>query len=822
MSWSADLNLGFQSYGLLIEWPYAYVSGYVVDGANQKLKVVKLDLTTRPFSEVDSYTSPSGYTAGAWYRVRSGAGAISDKLILAGSYNPSGTTDARIDIFDKDDLASGPIKTYTKAAVAPDTSMYADDARSNAAGTIIYWCGNQFYAVAGAFNYDDLSDVWFIYGIYSGHTTIVGFETVGGAPYVDIAGSGGGVKWVARRNCATGFLAANMNPGIANYVFTDGVRISKDGIDHYYLAGAYWPTPSDYAQGVTHFRCDNGGSAGEVYRNDKDGYIFEGDYRIAGDENFVWVDAFYYAGPGLYEGTITNQIIKYDLDLNVEWVVGTGTNRPAFYGGFEANGNFLYIVYADGHLECRNKSDGAIANLEDNPPAITSFTGPAYSKLRGVWGFSINATNADAMAVTESSSPPAYPGPEWAGVSEWPVENFYHEFDSDGEKTLYAWVANSASGEVSSPAQVTVFVDTQAPAVTAFGAPATVYGTTVVITAFAGSDQSPSSGGLQYVIIEDPEAEPTEDNPNWSSSPPTTFEIASFGEHTLCPFVMDAAGNISAIGSHQVEVTTIDATYEAAGGFVAGGPAEYNRKRVYPATDGGPIFGGEAAEYKGYRYTATDGIIIGGFGVFGQTRFIGDGGVVIGGVVDQGQNRFRAIGGVVLGGVGPSCIVKTFEAAGGFIFGGTGQLTHAIVTASGGLIFGGKARLRRLLIVPCAPIVKGRKPRPGETAVALNYPVTFYICGQGGDRVDIARVVVTINGVSYSMVDPEFSYSGDSQAYLISVEHPDFLYEQAVTVVIAASSLGDESMTPVAYGFTAAWPDTKTVRGDANIQIFQS
>ena len=130
--------------------------------------------------------------------------------------------------------------------------------------------------------------------------------------------------------------------------------------------------------------------------------------------------------------------------------------------------------------------------------------------------------------------------------------------------------------------------------------------------------------------------------------------------------------------------------------------------------------------------------------------------------------------------------------------------------------------VKSLLADPRAPAVKGRKPRPGETAVITNQPVQFYVCSETDDGVDISTVEVTIGGVTYDYSDPEFSYSGSPEAYLISVQHPDWSNEQTVTVVIAASSLCGEAMTPVTYTFETEWVSTKDRTGYGKVELYEA
>jgi len=134
------------------------------------------------------------------------------------------------------------------------------------------------------------------------------------------------------------------------------------------------------------------------------------------------------------------------------------------------------------------------------------------------------------------------------------------------------------------------------------------------------------------------------------------------------------------------------------------------------------------------------------------------------------------------------------------------------------------AIIKSNLMDALAPKVKGLNPRPGETAVSINQKVGFYIVAGGlsGDGVDISTVKVKINGVEYDTGDPEFSYSGSPSQYYIEVGHPDWNYEQALSVEINASSLCGIAMVPITYGFTSEWQDSLTRTDVGNIELYKA
>lgn len=129
-------------------------------------------------------------------------------------------------------------------------------------------------------------------------------------------------------------------------------------------------------------------------------------------------------------------------------------------------------------------------------------------------------------------------------------------------------------------------------------------------------------------------------------------------------------------------------------------------------------------------------------------------------------------------------------------------------------------RFKRLQ--PVAPEVKGMSPRPGETAVGINKPVSFYIVPGmiEEDDVDISSIRVTVNGTEYNSTDPEFSAIIIDGLCFIAVDHPDWTYEQVVSVAITASSISGLPMTEVDYSFTTEWESNKTRSGEGRIELY--
>jgi len=120
-----------------------------------------------------------------------------------------------------------------------------------------------------------------------------------------------------------------------------------------------------------------------------------------------------------------------------------------------------------------------------------------------------------------------------------------------------------------------------------------------------------------------------------------------------------------------------------------------------------------------------------------------------------------------------------------------------------------------------APVVKNRNPNNGETAVARDTTVAFnIISGDGVDGVNIGTVDVTINGDDYEKGDPEFSYSGDSMNYRVTVTVPaSFSYSEIVTVEIDAYSLGG-AHSAESYSFTVMIDPDQVRVGDSRVELY--
>ena len=92
---------------------------------------------------------------------------------------------------------------------------------------------------------------------------------------------------------------------------------------------------------------------------------------------------------------------------------------------------------------------------------------------------------------------------------------------------------------------VTPQTDTTAPAVTAFTMPPTAASLSVAISAFTATDNVVVTG---YMVTQSA-TPPAAGAVGWTATAPATVTAAAAGSQTFYPWVKDAAGNVSAVGT---------------------------------------------------------------------------------------------------------------------------------------------------------------------------------------------------------------------------------------------------------------------------------
>ncbi len=118
--------------------------------------------------------------------------------------------------------------------------------------------------------------------------------------------------------------------------------------------------------------------------------------------------------------------------------------------------------------------------------------------------------------------------------------------DGDGYVNLAEFNAGTFPGDADSYP-----VDTSAPVITVFNLPATSNTLTVSITTFSASDNVGVTG---YMLAES-SVTPSAGAAGWSATVPTHYSFATAGVYTLYAWAKDAAGNVSAASSAQVDTT---------------------------------------------------------------------------------------------------------------------------------------------------------------------------------------------------------------------------------------------------------------------------
>lgn len=122
--------------------------------------------------------------------------------------------------------------------------------------------------------------------------------------------------------------------------------------------------------------------------------------------------------------------------------------------------------------------------------------------------------------------------------------------DIDSDLDLFTNLAEFNAGTF--PGDATDFpADSNAPTITAFSLPATSNTLTVSITNFTATDDV----GVTGYMVTDSNSAPAAGTSGWSASAPTTYTCATADIYTLYAWAKDAAGNVSAGSSAQVDTT---------------------------------------------------------------------------------------------------------------------------------------------------------------------------------------------------------------------------------------------------------------------------
>ncbi len=237
---------------------------------------------------------------------------------------------------------------------------------------------------------------------------------------------------------------------------------------------------------------------------------------------------------------------------------GWTATAPSSYTFSAAGGQTLYAWAKDaaGNVSASRSASTSItlpSGADTTPPTVTAFSISqnatslnvmintlAASDNVGVTGYLLTATGAapSASASGWTAAPPAT-----------------YTFAAAGAQTVYAW-AKDAAGNVSAGRSATTTItlpaaqDTVRPSVTAFTLPDTAGALTITILSFAATDNVGVTG---YLMTESSTA-PAAGAASWLPVAPSRYTFGSYGAKTVYAWAKDAAGNVSAGRSANINV----------------------------------------------------------------------------------------------------------------------------------------------------------------------------------------------------------------------------------------------------------------------------
>jgi len=355
-----------------LDWPFAYVVGSKNNqGGTYTMECRKLKIDRFPITLVDShiYKSQSGpawlysvrlqgnylYMAGGW-RVSTGPTVYNYKCLKVDKTNLGNI------IWDHDETPN----STTTVSTFYDAMPTNDDAYVVCVGTSSY---------AQAYKLDSSNGNRLLYdsvGVYSTVYSILGFYNNNES--IDVAASTGGglsvFRWKMSDWVSTVLSITN---GPTTYSGGGGELYNGS----YFLSGNYYPAPGAQAWQKPVWKWTP--SATEItqawgtYQDDKTGLIFEGTTgaTVDGSGGYVYTSGMQYAGPGVYDTPIQGTLLKHDLNGNYQWEANFGDNIIPYgprgianYGDYVVMTEYDPTVAGMGWLRLRNKSNGAIADLE--------------------------------------------------------------------------------------------------------------------------------------------------------------------------------------------------------------------------------------------------------------------------------------------------------------------------------------------------------------------------------------------------------------------------------------------------------------------------
>lgn len=255
---------------------------------------------------------------------------------------------------------------------------------------------------------------------------------------------------------------------------------------------------------------------------------------------------------------VTGYLVKETSTIPLASATGWSATPPASYTFGSAGSKVLYAWAKDaaGNVSVPLSAITSITLPDTVPPSVTGFVIPSNSNTLTIPITTFTATDnmgVTGYLVTEVSTAPLASAAGWTATAP-----SGYTFSSVGSKVLYAW-AKDGAGNISTSfsASTTVAVsDATPPVIVGFTIPSTSNSLTVSITTFAATDNVAVTG---YRVSES-SAVPTAGTTGWSATPPAGYTFSSAGSKILYAWAKDGAGNISAVASDNVVISTSDAT----------------------------------------------------------------------------------------------------------------------------------------------------------------------------------------------------------------------------------------------------------------------
>jgi len=247
-------------------------------------------------------------------------------------------------------------------------------------------------------------------------------------------------------------------------------------------------------------------------------------------------------------GYLVNKIATPPAASAAGWTAAAPTSVTAVVG---SNTFYAWARDAAGNVSAV-KSATVVVSLPDTALPVVTFTLPSTATNLTILVSSFTATDNIAVTgylVNKIATPPAASAAGWTATAPASV------IAVAGSNTFYAW-ARDAAGNVSAVRSATVVVtlaDTVVPVVT-FTLPATSASLTVPVASLNATDNVAVTGYLINKIATPPAASAA----GWTAAAPTSV-TAVVGSNTFYAWAKDAAGNVSAVKSASVTVTTVPA-----------------------------------------------------------------------------------------------------------------------------------------------------------------------------------------------------------------------------------------------------------------------